>query len=98
MSESARELVQALAQVAFIHNPATRAEKRRLVSALAARPLRTAAALREYHELLCFLQAYPDDPELLARVDDELARFHLRTPAVRARLHDSGIAHTVLEY
>ncbi|HYU16552.1 MAG TPA: hypothetical protein VEL05_10785, partial [Candidatus Acidoferrum sp.] len=91
-------MLRALTRVAFTYGREASAEKRRLIAALAERPIRAAAEVRAYHELLCFLQAYPDDPDLLARVEGELGLFHRRTGPLRERLRDSGIAHTVLEY
>jgi hypothetical protein len=90
--------VRALARVAFRYDPEARAEKVRLLDALAAERFGRAGAVREYHELLCFLQAYPDDAALLARVDAELAAFSRRTTPVRGELRDSGIAGTRLDY
>ncbi len=95
---SPNALLRALTRVAFTYGREASAEKRRLIAALAERPIRAAAEVRAYHELLCFLQAYPDDPDLLARVEGELGLFHRRTGPLRERLRDSGIAHTVLEY
>ena len=61
------------------------------------------AALVRLHETLCFLQAYPDDREILGRVDAPPPRASPRVPGpsgreARARLHDSGIAGSTLEY
>ena len=59
-------------------------------------------SLRRYHEALCYLQAYPDDPEVLALVDHALATWDRRmrrlSRGARARLRDSGIAGTVVAY
>jgi hypothetical protein len=69
---------------------------------LSSRALRRPRSVVRLHETLCFLQAYPDDPELLERVDRALAEFPRRVArlgaAARARLHDSGIANTTLDY
>ncbi len=55
-----------------------------------------------FHETLCFLQAYPDDPEILELVDRALATFGARVErlgrAARRRLHDSGITGSTLDY
>ena len=63
---------------------------------------RRAAALVRLHEALCFLQAYPDDREILGRVDGLLRDFPARIrrlgPRAEARLQDSGIAGSALEY
>jgi hypothetical protein len=59
-------------------------------------------ALARLHETLCFLQAYPDDRDVLARADRLLESFAARTaalaPRARRRLHDTGIAGSTVEY
>jgi hypothetical protein len=98
----ARALVDALAAVASRFSPGDRREKLRLLEELEKRAVRQPGSLLRFHETLCFLQAYPDDAELLARVDRALAGFPARVeqlgPAALARLHDSGIAGTTLDY
>jgi len=97
-----RRLVDALHAVASRYLPDDRKEKLRLLEALEAERLRAAGSLIRLHETLCFLQAYPDDPDVLGRVDRALAEFPDRVarlgPAARARLHDSGIANAPLDY
>jgi len=97
-----RRLVDALAAVASRYEPAARKEKLRLLDALAGRPVGRPGSLARLHEALCFLQAYPDDPEVLERVDRALEEFPRRVARLRAaarrRLHDSGIANTTLDY
>src|SRR5256886_17653191 len=93
---SARRLVDALAAVASGYDPMGRGEKLRLLDALEGRCLRAPASLVRLHETLCFLQAYPDAPEVLERVDPALAEFPARVtrpgPPPANRLHDSGLA------
>ncbi len=95
-------LVNALAAIAPRYSPGDRAEKVRLLNALADRAIGQPAALLRLHETLCFLQAYPDDPRVLARVDRALERFDARvrrlSPAGLARLYASGVAGTTLDY
>jgi len=97
-----RRLVDALHAVASRYLPDDRKEKLRLLEALEAERFRDAGSLIRLHETLCFLQAYPDDPDVLGRVDRALAEFPDRVarlgPAARARLHDSGIANAPLDY
>ncbi len=97
-----RRLVDALHAVASRYGPDDSKEKVRLLEALEAERLRAAGSLIRLHETLCFLQAYPDDPDVLGRVDRALAEFPDRVarlgPAARARLHDSGIANAPLDY
>ncbi len=92
----------ALAVVASQFSPKVRVAKRRLLAAIAATPIAEPAALVRLHETLCFLQAYPDDREILGRVDGLLRDFSARTrrlgPRGEARLQDSGIAGSILEY
>jgi len=97
-----RRLVDALHAVASRYGPDDGKEKLRLLEALEAERLRDPGSLIRLHETLCFLQAYPDDPDVLGRVDRALAEFPDRVarlgPAVRARLYDSGIANAPLDY
>jgi hypothetical protein len=91
-----------LAALAGRYSEADRRRKRLLLDRLTRRPLAHPASLAEYHEALCFLQAYPDDRQILARADRALAGFWARVAALsprrRARLADSGIAGTEVEY
>jgi hypothetical protein len=95
-------LVLALASIASRFSPETRAEKRRLLAALEIAHVRRASLLLRLHETLCFLQAYPGDREILERVDRLLrsmpGRVRALGPRGRARLHDTGIADSTLEY
>src|SRR5262249_10869179 len=79
-----------------------RAEKRRLLTALQSAPVTDPVDLLHLHESLCFLQAYPDDAEVLSLVDRLLAEFPTRVSALSkrssARLHDTGVAGSTLEY
>lgn len=76
------------------------AAKRELVDRLDRARLPSAEAVRRLHDVLCFLRAYPDDAELLARIEAALARFEQRPDLVRFRgdLDDSGIAGTDVYY
>jgi len=98
----ARRLVDALASVAPRYAPDAREEKIRLLEALERRRLGQAAALLRFHEALCFLQAYPDDSEVLTRVDRALEAVPARTaalaPGARRRLRDSGVAGAPIDY
>ncbi len=97
-----RRLVKGLVAIAPRYSPDDSKEKLRLLEALEAERLRDPGSLIRLHETLCFLQAYPDDPDVLGRVDRALAEFPERVarlgPAARARLHDSGIANAPLDY
>jgi hypothetical protein len=95
-------VVAALAEIDGTFTPEGRARKRELLAALATAKTLRAGALRQLHESLCFLQAYPDDGDILARVDQLLRGFPDRLRALPARalgrLHDSGIAGSTIEY
>ncbi len=99
---SPRALVEALAAVVSRFSPEDRRAKRQLLDELEKCPIGQPDLLLRYHETLCFLQAYPDDPGVLARVDRALAGFRARVDEMgargRARLHDSGIVGTALDY
>lgn len=92
----------ALAGVASRFSPKARVAKRRLLAAIVTARITDPAALGRLHEALCFVQAYPDDREILDRVDGLLRSFPARIgqlrPRGQARLHDSGIAGSTLEY
>jgi len=102
MGNRSRALVEALAAGAPRFSPLDRGRKLRLLAQLAECPIGRPALLLQFHETLCFLQAYPDDRRVLALADRALEAFPARvrrlgTPAL-ARLHDSGIAGTTLDY
>ena len=62
--------------------------------------LPTSRAVSRFHEVLCFLRAYPDTPALLERVEQILAAFPRRRDLRRhaKALQDSGIAGTPTYY
>lgn len=96
------ELVSSLSFLASQFTRPARLEKRRLLAALATIPVGDGAHLVRLHETLCFLQAYPDDREVVDRVDGLLrelpARIRALGPRGQARLRDTGIAGSTLEY
>jgi hypothetical protein len=82
------------------YGPGRAEPKAALLDQLASRRLPTARAVRRFHEVLCFLRAYPDSADLLARVEQLLASF-ARRPDLRRHataLQDSGIAGTPTYY
>jgi hypothetical protein len=97
-----RALVEALAAAAPRFSPDERKGKLRLLDELAECPIPQPDLLLRFHETLCFLQAYPDDRAVLARVDRALAGFQARLESLsatgRGELHDSGVAGTTLDY
>jgi hypothetical protein len=95
-------LVAKLAAVTPQYTRSARAEKQRLLAALHATPVAQPAALVQFHESLCFLQAYPDDHHVLERVDRLLDGFPARVRALGdrrlCRLRDTGVAGSSLAY
>ncbi|MGZ6989197.1 MAG: hypothetical protein ACXVH0_09580, partial [Thermoanaerobaculia bacterium] len=76
------------------------AQKRACLAVLARRSLRGARAVERLHEALCYLRAYPDDPEVLAAVTAMLASFPRRADLRRHRraLESTGIAGTAIRF
>src|SRR3989449_3884175 len=97
-----RRLVEALAAVASRYAPEDERQKCALLESVEGCAIRHGGTLLQLHETLCFLQAYPDTPTLLALVDRALEGFAARVerlgPAAQRRLHDSGVANTTLDY
>ncbi|HEX5135935.1 MAG TPA: hypothetical protein VFY93_03105 [Planctomycetota bacterium] len=80
--------------------PGAAARKLGILKAFEERKLGSARAVRDLHEALCFLRAYPDDAALLAQVERMLASFDRREDLRQAasKLADSGIAGTETRY
>jgi len=76
------------------------AERLALLRRLERATLASAAAVRELHERLCFLHAYPDSRAVFAQVSGMLASFDRRQDLGRHRrtLTDSGIRGTDIFY
>lgn len=101
-------LVEALERSLHRFTREARAAKWSAVTALADQPILDGALLLRFHEALCFLRAYPDDVELLARVEDALLGFGERVTALRAperadaleecanALEETGVAGTTV--
>src|SRR5262245_12142906 len=96
-----RRLVEALAAAAARYSSEDQKLKCDLLESLERCAIRHPGTLSRLHETLCFLQAYPDDAQLLELVDRALEGFGSRVarlgPAAR-RLHDSGIGGATLDY
>ena len=97
-----RTLVDALAAASSRFGPGAHRQKLRVLARLTATPIIGAAMLERLHELLCFVRAYPDDATVERAAEAALVAFAARvrqlTTHARARLHDSGIAETDLDY
>jgi hypothetical protein len=92
--------LRSLREILAEFGPASGERKRALIEKLARTRLASARAVRDYHEALCFLRAYPDDAALLALVESQLAGFARRADLKRFAidLQDSGIAGTETYY
>ena len=104
--DTTRKLLDHLSDVKNRFTPADRHKKADCLRALQTVEILDASSLIQLHEILCFLRAYPDDPEILALTEDALAKFALRVDLVQAnsssaerkKLRDSGIVHTTVYY
>lgn len=93
-------LVQSLTDLTRRFDRGSSAKKIRLLAALKTRPIRNGALLRQLHDALCFMRAYPDDAAVLDLVEQSLAAFPTRLAALRdcgaqdeaAELDGSGVA------
>lgn len=98
----AEALLDALAACATRFGAPARREKARLLARLASAPFASWKTLERLHEILCFVRAYPDDRAVQAAAEAALREVPRRVrrlaPRARARLHDSGIADTDLDY
>ena len=74
--------------------------KAELLDVLAKARCRTAPELLRFHELLCFMRAYPDGPLVFERVEQLLACFDYRTDLKKHAkdLVNTGIAGTRIDY
>jgi len=86
--------------------PEQRSAKRLWLARAARLPLDDATSLLDYHDILMFMAAYPDDGKVLRMVQAELRRvgrtaervFQAGRQRDIRRLSDTGIAGTVLGY
>ncbi len=97
---TAKSLLDELEKLKTEYGGGSGARKLELLRILARRRLSAARDVLRLHEVLCFLKAYPDGPELLKQVEAMLARFGRRADLRRHRraLENTGVAGTVTEY
>ena len=103
---STKKLLDLFDSMKHNYGRAAATQKLQALRALRTRKIRQAALLARYHETLCFLQAYPDNRELLALVEDVLDGFDGLVQDARqhtaARNHkqldNTGIAGTTVTY
>ena len=100
MKAAAARLLAELERCHAEFGPDASLRKRALLVTLGRARLPGADAVTRFHDLLCFLRAYPDDAPLLALVERLLQGFAQRPDlsASRAALADSGIAGTDIHY
>ncbi len=100
------DLLDLLNTVKNRFTPVDREAKVNALGALQAVEIHDPLSLIQLHEILCFLRAYPDSPELLRLVEEALAGFAARVDLVKAssrpsdlkKLRDTGIVHTTVYY
>ncbi len=82
------------------HDEQSKNEKLLLLTSLQNRRFTGAEQIERFHDLLCFFRAYPDNAEILSRVDQCLDTFSSRSDLHRYRneLASSGIAGTPIDY
>ena len=94
-----RKVTRALGSLGWIarrYGPGLPGRKLALLKILTSRRLETAGQVRRFHELLCFLDAYPDDRRIRGQIRRMLRGFSRRPDLRRHRaaLAGSGIAGT----
>ena len=97
-------LLKQLARIAFDFSAAAARSKAALLRSLHSSEIMVADRLQTYHDLLCFVRAYPQDRIQLEFAESELRRFgdRIRLYKMRSRDHqaekleNSGIAETTL--
>jgi hypothetical protein len=105
-SETTAELLELLNSAKSRFTPADHGAKVSTLRALERSEIHDVPSLIQFHEILCFLRAYPDGPEVLRLVEEALAVFPERVDLLKAgarttelkRLRDTGIAHTTVYY
>ncbi|MHC4592883.1 MAG: hypothetical protein ACYS8L_09345, partial [Planctomycetota bacterium] len=103
---STRELLNALDAAKHNYGREHASRKVQALRILQTRSIRQASLILKYHEILCFLQAYPDNRELLALVEEALSGFRRlvqdaqehTTERNHGQLDGSGISGTAITY
>lgn len=98
----ARTLLNRLGAVRNEYDPKTTAEKKSLLDELGRRQIRDPYRLKQLHQCLCFLAAFPDDPSIhgaaRAGLDSFARRIRSIRSSARAKLTGSGLVGTRVEY
>lgn len=89
-----------LEKLRLVFSPAAATDKHRLLCLLDDAQLPSASAVRRLHEMLCWIRAYPDNPQVLTTAVAALNAFAARRDLRRfhTQLADSGIAGTAIHY
>ncbi|MGH8130072.1 MAG: hypothetical protein ACRES3_04365, partial [Steroidobacteraceae bacterium] len=97
---NAADALNSLGRIGRRHAPGSAARKLPLLEALSRQQLKSARQVLRLHELLCFLDAYPDDRRVRILVRRMLRNFPRRADLRRHRaaLAGSGIAGTDTPY
>lgn len=98
-----RRLIEKLQHLRTDFNARSRAKRHRLLTQCAQDPFDAVRDLRDYHDALLFIAAYPDDADMLRRANAELRRIARITRDIHQsnrrreidRLADSGMAGTI---
>ena len=89
-----------LESLKFEFGPLAAEQKSVCLNALKSTELSNVHQIRRLHEILCFMQAWPDDEAILSTVDAMLARFEHRPDVKRHadELTNTGIAGTAINF
>ncbi len=93
-------LLKKLESLKFEFGPQAAAEKTRCLEGLKSAELNTADQVSRLHEMLCFMQAWPDDAAVASLAESMLDRFDSRRDLKRhaAELANTGIAGTAIHF
>lgn len=101
-----RTLIELLDKLKTGFDSKSSSTKLTILNVLAGREIIDANLLESYHDILCFLRAYPDNPGMLKAVESEFNRFHERIEKYKTEsgdrrakwLQDTGIVNTELSH
>lgn len=100
MARSAPSILAALEQVKERFDDHSDNDKAELLDVLTEARFRHASELLRFHELLCWMRAYPDGPKVLERVEALLDCFDLRADLKKLAkdLVNTGVSGTRIDY
>ena len=95
---STRTLIHRLHTIRNVYTRSSLQEKHDLIEELASRKIQKASELTQYHDVLCFLRAFPDNKIIYALIQHQLDTFEQRIERLTRKqkdlLHDNGIVGT----